>query len=124
MTQFTPPQVHPINPNPKLVADASLLGPRIEGGANPNLPTLATRWANGTSDSLGHGNGTVLEAEPAEDLGGRKRRYAAAERFARSERRGVRVLLPARIHRTQKRREKAKYQALWSSKQLSKRTTA
>jgi len=69
MTQFTPPQVHPINPNPKLVADASLLGPPDLKVANPNLPTFGDPLANGVSDSLGHGNGTGIGSGTGGGLG-------------------------------------------------------
>jgi len=125
MTQFTPPQVHPINPNPKLVADASLLGPPDLKVANPNLPTFGDPLANGTSDSLGHGNGTVLEAEPAEDLGRAKTAVRAAERFAQeSTAWACRSATTSRIHRTRKKRGRRSIRASWSSKRLSKRTTA
>jgi len=69
MTQFTPPQVRPINPNPKLVADASLLGPPDLKVTNPNLPTFGDPLANGTSDSLGHGNGTGIGSGTGGGLG-------------------------------------------------------
>ena len=69
MTQFTPPQVHPVNPNPKLVADASLLGPPDLKVASPNLPTFGDPLANGNSDSLGHGNGTGIGSGTGGGLG-------------------------------------------------------
>ena len=69
MTQFTPPQVRPINPNPKLVADASLLGPPDLKVTSPNLPTFGDPLANGNSDSLGHGNGTGIGSGTGGGLG-------------------------------------------------------
>jgi TonB family protein len=69
MTQFTPPQVRPINPNPKLVADASLLGPPDLKVASPNLPTFGDPLANGSSDSLGHGSGTGIGSGTGGGLG-------------------------------------------------------
>lgn len=69
MTQFTPPQVRPINPNPKLVADASLLGPPDLKVTSPNMPTFGDPLANGNSDSLGHGNGTGIGSGTGGGLG-------------------------------------------------------
>lgn len=69
MTQFTPPQVRPINPNPKLVADASLLGPPDLKVTSPNLPTFGDPLANGNSDSLGHGSGTGIGSGTGGGLG-------------------------------------------------------
>src|SRR5215813_10116437 len=69
MTQFTPPQVKPINPNPKLAMDPSLLGPPDLKVASPNLPTFGDPNANGVSDSLGHGNGTGIGSGTGGGLG-------------------------------------------------------
>jgi TonB family protein len=60
MTQFTPPQVHPVNPNPKLAMDPSLLGPPDLRVPSPNLPNFGDPLASGVSNSLGHGNGTGI----------------------------------------------------------------
>jgi len=69
MTQFTPPQVRPVNPNPKLAMDPSLLGPPDLKVASPNLPTFGDPLANGNSDSLGHGNGTGIGSGTGGGLG-------------------------------------------------------
>jgi len=69
MTQFTPPQVRPVNPNPKLAMDPSLLGPPDLKVANPNMPTFGDPNANGVSDSLGHGNGTGIGSGTGGGLG-------------------------------------------------------
>jgi protein TonB len=68
MTQFTPPQVHPL-PDPKLPMDPSLLGPPDLKVNNPNLPTWGDPLANGVSDSLGHGNGTGIGSGNGGGLG-------------------------------------------------------
>lgn len=69
MTQFTPPQVHPINPDPKLAMDPTLLGPPDLKVANANLPTFGDPLASGVSDSLGHGNGTGIGSGSGGGLG-------------------------------------------------------
>jgi len=69
MTQFTPPQVKPVNPDPKLAMDPSLLGPPDLKVASPNLPTFGDPNANGVSDSLGHGNGTGIGSGTGGGLG-------------------------------------------------------
>lgn len=68
MTQFTPPQVHPV-PDPKLAMDPSLLAPPDLKIVNPNLPTFGDPLANGNSDSLGHGNGTGIGSGDGGGLG-------------------------------------------------------
>ncbi|MBS1842227.1 MAG: energy transducer TonB [Acidobacteria bacterium] len=69
MTQFTPPQVRPVNPDPKLAMDPSLLGPPDLKIASPNMPTFGDPLANGNSDSLGHGNGTGIGSGTGGGLG-------------------------------------------------------
>jgi periplasmic protein TonB len=69
MTQFTPPQVRPVNPDPKLAMDPSLLGPPDLKVASPNLPNFGDPLANGNSDSLGHGNGTGIGSGTGGGLG-------------------------------------------------------
>ena len=68
MTQFTPPQVHPV-PDPKLAMDPSLLAPPDLKIVNPNLPTFGDPLANGNSDSLGHGSGTGIGSGDGGGLG-------------------------------------------------------
>jgi len=68
-TQFTPPQVKIQNPNPKLAAEPSLLGPPDLKVANINAPTFGDPLANGGSDSLGHGNGTGIGSGSGGGLG-------------------------------------------------------
>ena len=68
MTQFTPPQVHPI-PDPKLAMDPSLLAPPDLKIANLNAPTFGDPLANANSDSLGHGNGTGIGSGDGGGLG-------------------------------------------------------
>lgn len=69
MTQFTPPQVHPINPNPKLAMDPSLLGPPDLRVPSPNLPNFGDPLASAVSNSLGHGNGTGIGSGTGGGLG-------------------------------------------------------
>jgi TonB family protein len=69
MTQFTPPQVRPVNPDPKLAMDPSLLGPPDLKIASPNMPTFGDPLANGNSDSLGHGSGTGIGSGSGGGLG-------------------------------------------------------
>ena len=68
-TQFTPPQVKPVNPNPKLVADPSLLGPPELKVPSLNAANFGDPLANGISDSLGHGNGTGIGSGTGGGLG-------------------------------------------------------
>ncbi|MGA2098324.1 MAG: energy transducer TonB [Candidatus Acidiferrum sp.] len=68
-TQFTPPQVKPVNPDPKLAMDPSLLGPPDLKVPNVNAPTFGDPLANGISDSLGHGNGTGIGSGTGGGLG-------------------------------------------------------
>lgn len=68
-TQFTPPQVRIQNPNPKLAAEPTLLGPPDLKVANLNAPTFGDPLANGVSDSLGHGNGTGIGSGSGGGLG-------------------------------------------------------
>jgi TonB family protein len=68
-TQYTPPQVKPVNPDPKLAMDPSLLGPPDLKVANVNAPTFGDPLANGISDSLGHGNGTGIGSGTGGGLG-------------------------------------------------------
>jgi periplasmic protein TonB len=68
-TQFTPPQIKIQNPNPKLAAEPSLLGPPDLKVANLNAPTFGDPLANGNSDSLGHGNGTGIGSGSGGGLG-------------------------------------------------------
>lgn len=68
-TQFTPPQVHIKNLDPKLPMDPSLLGPPDLKVANANLPTFGDPLANGVSDSLGHGSGTGIGSGTGGGLG-------------------------------------------------------
>lgn len=68
-TQFTPPQVHPQNPDPKLAMDPSLLGPPDLKVPNLNASTFGDPLANGVSDSLGHGNGTGIGSGTGGGLG-------------------------------------------------------
>jgi TonB family protein len=68
-TQFTPPQVHPQNPDPKLPMDPTLLGPPDLKVANVQAPTFGDPLANGVSDSLGHGNGTGIGSGTGGGLG-------------------------------------------------------
>jgi len=68
-TQFTPPQVKIQNPNPKLAAEPSLLGPPDLKVANINAPTFGDPLANAISDSLGHGNGTGIGSGSGGGLG-------------------------------------------------------
>jgi TonB family protein len=69
MTQFTPPQVRIMNPNPKLPMDPSLLGPPDLKVANIDAPTFGDPLANGVSESLGHGNGTGIGSGSGGGLG-------------------------------------------------------
>ena len=69
MTQFTPPQVRILNPNPKLPMDPSLLGPPDLKVANLDAPTFGDPLANGVSESLGHGNGTGIGSGSGGGLG-------------------------------------------------------
>ena len=68
-TQFTPPQIKIQNPNPKLAAEPSLLGPPDLKVANINAPTFGDPLANAISDSLGHGNGTGIGSGSGGGLG-------------------------------------------------------
>jgi periplasmic protein TonB len=68
-TQFTPPQVKPVNPDPKLAMDPSLLGPPDLKVPNINAPTFGDPLATGNSDSLGHGNGTGIGSGTGGGLG-------------------------------------------------------
>ena len=68
-TQFTPPQIKIQNPNPKLAAEPSLLGPPDLKVANLNAPTFGDPLATGNSDSLGHGNGTGIGSGSGGGLG-------------------------------------------------------
>jgi protein TonB len=68
-TQFTPPQVRPVNPNPKLAADPALLGPPDLKVPNLNAANFGDPLANGISDSLGHGNGTGIGSGTGGGLG-------------------------------------------------------
>ena len=69
MTQFTPPQVRILNPNPKLPMDPSLLGPPDLKVANIDAPVFGDPLANGNSESLGHGNGTGIGSGSGGGLG-------------------------------------------------------
>lgn len=69
MTQFSAPLVKPINPNPKLAMDPSLLGPPDLKMQSPNLPTFGDPLASAVSDSLGHGNGTGIGSGTGAGLG-------------------------------------------------------
>jgi len=69
MTQFTPPQVKPVNPDPKLAMDPTLLGPPDLKVASPNLPNFGDPLANGNSESLGHGSGTGIGSGTGGGLG-------------------------------------------------------
>jgi periplasmic protein TonB len=69
MTQFTPPQVKPINPDPKLAMDPSLLGPPDLKIPSPNMANFGDPLASGVSDSLGHGNGTGIGSGSGGGLG-------------------------------------------------------
>jgi len=68
-TQFTPPQVHPVNPTPKLPMDPTLLGPPDLKVPNLNALTFGDPLATGNSDSLGHGNGTGIGSGTGGGLG-------------------------------------------------------
>jgi len=68
-TQFTPPQVKILNPQPKLPMDPSLLGPPDLKVANIQAPTFGDPLANGVSESLGHGNGTGIGSGTGGGLG-------------------------------------------------------
>ena len=68
-TQFTPPQVKIMNPQPKLPMDPSLLGPPDLRVSNIQAPTFGDPLANGVSDSLGHGNGTGIGSGSGGGLG-------------------------------------------------------
>ncbi|HKN75248.1 MAG TPA: energy transducer TonB [Candidatus Acidoferrum sp.] len=68
-TQFTPPQVKPQNPDPKLAMDPSLLGPPDLKVPNINAANFGDPLANGVSDSLGHGNGTGIGSGTGGGLG-------------------------------------------------------
>jgi len=68
-TQFTPPQVHPVNPQPKLPMDPTLLGPPDLKVPNLNAMTFGDPLATGNSDSLGHGNGTGIGSGTGGGLG-------------------------------------------------------
>jgi periplasmic protein TonB len=68
-TQFTPPQVHPVNPNPKLAMDPTLLGPPDLKVPSLNAMTFGDPLANGNSDSLGHGSGTGIGSGNGGGLG-------------------------------------------------------
>lgn len=68
-TQFTPPQVHPVNPNPKLAMDPSLLGPPDLKVPNLNASTFGDPLASASSDSLGHGSGTGIGSGNGGGLG-------------------------------------------------------
>jgi periplasmic protein TonB len=68
-SQFTPPQVKPINPNPKLAADPTLLGPPDLKVPSLNAANFGDPLANGISDSLGHGNGTGIGSGTGGGLG-------------------------------------------------------
>lgn len=68
-TQLTPPQIKIQNPNPKLAAEPSLLGPPDLKVANINAPTFGDPLANAISDSLGHGNGTGIGSGSGGGLG-------------------------------------------------------
>jgi periplasmic protein TonB len=68
-TQFTPPQVHPANPDPKLAMDPSLLGPPDLKVPNLNASTFGDPLANASSDSLGHGSGTGIGSGNGGGLG-------------------------------------------------------
>jgi len=67
MTQFTPPQIKPID-TPKLAMDPSLLAPP-ELKIVSNAPTFGDPLANANSDSLGHGNGTGIGSGDGGGLG-------------------------------------------------------
>ena len=69
MTQFTPPQVKPVNPDPKLAMDPSLLGPPDLKIPSPNMSTFGDPLASASSDSLGHGNGTGIGSGSGGGLG-------------------------------------------------------
>jgi TonB family protein len=69
MTQFTPPQVRPVNPDPKLAMDPSLLGPPDLKVANADMAHFGDPMANADSDSLGHGNGTGIGSGTGGGLG-------------------------------------------------------
>jgi len=69
MTQFSAPMVKPINPNPKLAMDPSLLGPPDLKMQSPNMPTFGDPLASAVSDSLGHGNGTGIGSGTGGGLG-------------------------------------------------------
>ena len=68
-TQFTPPQVRPINPEPKLAMDPTLLGPPDLKVPALNAATFGDPLATGVSDSLGHGNGTGIGSGTGGGLG-------------------------------------------------------
>jgi periplasmic protein TonB len=68
-TQFTPPQVHPVNPNPKLAMDPTLLGPPDLKVPSLNAPTFGDPLANASSESLGHGSGTGIGSGNGGGLG-------------------------------------------------------
>ncbi|HKW56940.1 MAG TPA: energy transducer TonB [Candidatus Acidoferrum sp.] len=68
-TQFTPPQVKPVNPDPKLAADPALLGPPELKVPSLNAANFGDPLANAMSDSLGHGNGTGIGSGTGGGLG-------------------------------------------------------
>lgn len=68
-TQFTPPQVRPINPTPKLAMDPTLLGPPELKVPTLTAATFGDPLASGVSDSLGHGNGTGIGSGTGGGLG-------------------------------------------------------
>jgi protein TonB len=68
-TQFAAPQVHPINQNPKLAMDPSLLGPPDLKVPSPNLMSFGDPFAKAYSDSLGNGNGTGIGSGTGGGLG-------------------------------------------------------
>ncbi len=68
-TQFTPPQVKIVNPDPKLAMDPSLLGPPDLKVPNLNAANFGDPLASASSDSLGHGNGTGIGSGTGGGLG-------------------------------------------------------
>jgi TonB family protein len=69
LEQFTPPQVHPVNPAPKLAMDPALLGPPDLKVTVLNAANFGDPLATGNSDSLGHGNGTGIGSGTGGGLG-------------------------------------------------------
>ena len=69
MTQFTPPQLKILNPEPKLAMDPSLLGPPDLKVSSPNMANFGDPLANSVTDSLGNGNGTGIGSGSGGGLG-------------------------------------------------------